>query len=417
VLARAGERFLLAFQYRDYRTLWTANALAGAAAWALIVARGWLAFEITDSSLWVGLVTFMAMAPRFFATPIIGFIADRFDRQTVLSWTYALNLGHNLVLAVLVMMGLAGPWMLVALALVNGTLRSSQQTATQSLVPNLVPKEHLLNAVALNEATQQGSRLAGPAAITPLLLLFNVEAAFWLCSAFYLVGLIQTMRISTRSRGRVERNRSFSENFLAGFNYVYSTPIVLAMVLLAVFHCSLTMSYESLLPVISQNKLAAGSAGVSLLMSAVGAGALTSSVLLAGVRSEVIRGRLFLFLGITSGVTYLALGLSSITVFSMVSAVLLGASTAGFMTVTHTIIQTIVPDGVRGRVSGIYSMHVGGSMAVANLMNGALSDWFNAPIVMAITGCAFTVAIVLSAAHVPLRQIYFVRAAPGTTPA
>ena len=240
MLARAGERFLLALQYGDYRTLWTANALAGAAAWALIVARGWLAFEITDSSLWVGLVTFMAMAPRFFATPIIGFIADRFDRQMVLSWTYALNLTHNLVLAVLVMIGLAGPWMPVALALINGTLRSSQQTATQSLVPNLVPKEHLLNAVALNEATQQGSRLAGPAAITPLLLLFNTEAAFWLCSAFYLVGLIQTLRISTRSRGKVERNRTFSENFLAGFNYVYSTPIVLAMVLLAVFHCSLT---------------------------------------------------------------------------------------------------------------------------------------------------------------------------------
>ena len=144
---------------------------------------------------------------------------------------------------------------------------------------------------------------------------------------------------------------------------------------------------------------------------------LTSSVLLAGVRSEVIRGRLFLLLGITSGVTYVALGLSAITVFSLASAVLLGTSTAGFMTVTHTIIQTIVPDGVRGRVSGIYSMHVGGSMAVANLMNGALSDWFNAPIVMAITGVAFTAAIVLSAAHVPLRQIYFVRAAPGTTPA
>lgn len=418
MLARAGERFLLALQYPDYRTLWTANALAGAAAWALIVARGWLAYEITDSSLWVGLVTFMAMAPRFFATPVIGFIADRFNRQTVLSWTYALNLAHNLALAILVMMGLAGPWVLVALALVNGTLRSCQQTATQSLVPNLVPRERLLNAVALNQATQQGSRLFGPLAITPLLLLFNLDAAFWLCSAFYLVGLIQTMRISTRSRGEVQQNRSFTQNFMAGFNYVYSTPIVLAMVLLAVFHCSLTMSYESLLPVLSQDKLAAGSGGVSILMSAVGAGALTSSVLLAGVRSEVVRGRLFLVFGVASGLTYVLLGISSVTTVSMASAVLVGASTAGFMTVTHTIIQTIVPDGVRGRVSGIYSMHVGGSMALANLMNGALSDWFNAPIIMAITGCAFTIAIILSVGHVPLRRIYFAqRTAPRAAPA
>lgn len=411
------DRFLLALQYRDFRTLWTANVLAGASAWALIVARGWLTYDITDSSLWVGLVTFMAMAPRVFATPIIGFIADRFDRQTVLSWTYGLNLAHNVVLAMLVTLGMAGPWVLVALALVNGTLRTSQQTATQSLVPNLVPREHLLNAVALNQATQQGSRLLGPAAITPLLLLFNIEAAFWLCSGFYLVGLIQTLRIATRSRGDIDRSKSFAQNMLAGFNYVYSTPIVLALVLLAVFHCSLTMSYESLLPVLSEETLSAGSSGVSLLMAAIGAGALVSSVVLAGIRNEFIRGRLFLILGISSGITYVALGVSTLAGLSMAAAVLMGASTAGFMTVTHTIIQTIVPDGVRGRVSGIYSMHVGGTMAVANLLNGALSDWFNAPAVMAITGVAFSLAVALSVVHLPLRRIYFPRLAVEPSPA
>ena len=88
MLRTARDRYLLALQYQDYRTLWTANLCAGSAAWALIVARGWLAFEMTDgSSLWVGLGTFGAMAPRFFATPIIGFLADRVDRQTLLSWT------------------------------------------------------------------------------------------------------------------------------------------------------------------------------------------------------------------------------------------------------------------------------------------------------------------------------------------
>ena len=406
------DRFLLALQYQDFRTLWTANILAGASAWALIVARGWVVYEITDSSLWVGLVTFMAMIPRVFATPIIGFIADRFDRQTVLSWTYGLNLAHNIALAVMVTMGLAGPWTLVILALMNGTFRSSQQITTQSLVPNLVPKEHLLNAVALNEATQQGSRLVGPAAIAPLLLLVNIEAAFWLCSGFYLVGLIQTLRISTRSRGDVDQSKSFVQNMMAGFNYVYSTPIVLAMVLLAVFHCSLTMSYESLLPVLSREALSGGSSGANLLMMSIGAGALVSSIALAGVRNNAIRGRLFLILGVGSGISYVALGASSLAGLSMASAVIMGVSTAGFMTVTHTIIQTIVPDGIRGRVSGVYNMHVGGTMAAANLLNGALSDWFNAPVVMAITGIGFTLAVSLSVVHLPLRRIYF----PKTTP-
>ena len=126
------DRFLIALQYQDFRTLWTANLLAGASAWALIVARGWVVYEITDSSLWVGLVTFMAMIPRVFATPIIGFIADRFDRQTVLSWTYGLNLAHNIALAMMVTMELAGPWTLVILAQMNGTFRASQQITTQS---------------------------------------------------------------------------------------------------------------------------------------------------------------------------------------------------------------------------------------------------------------------------------------------
>ena len=406
------DRFLLALQYQDFRTLWTANILAGASAWALIVARGWVVYEITDSSLWVGLVTFMAMIPRVFATPIIGFIADRFDRQTVLSWTYGLNLAHNIALAVMVTMGLAGPWTLVILALMNGTFRASQQITTQSLVPNLVPKEHLLNAVALNQATQQGSRLVGPAAIAPLLFLVNIEAAFWLCSGFYLVGLIQTLRISTRSRGDVDQSKSFVQNMMAGFNYVYSTPIVLAMVLLAVFHCSLTMSYESLLPVLSREALSGGSSGANLLMMSIGAGALVSSIALAGVRNNAIRGRLFLILGVGSGISYVALGASSVAGLSMASAVIMGVSTAGFMTVTHTIIQTIVPDGIRGRVSGVYNMHVGGTMAAANLLNGALSDWFNAPVIMAITGIGFTLAVSLSVVHLPLRRIYFPKTAP-----
>ena len=113
----------------------------------------------------------------------------------------------------------------------------------------------------------------------------------------------------------------------------------------------------------------------------------------------------------------LVLGFSSTAGISIGAAVLLGSSTAGFMTITHTIIQSIVPDGIRGRVSGIYSMHLGGTLAVANLINGALSDWFNAPVVMAITGMAFSVAVLLSTVHVPLRRIYFHRAASEASPA
>ena len=405
------ERFLGALSYRDFRTLWTANMCAGAAAWALIVARGWLAFDITDASLWVGVVTFMAMAPRIFTTPLIGFIADRFDRQTVLSWTYTLNLAHNVILALLVTFGEAGIWHLVVLSLVNGILRSAQQTTTQSLVPNLVPQDRLLNAVALNQATQQGSRLVGPLAIAPLLAFFDVAAAFWLCSVFYSVGLIQVLRVKTRSTGKIDPDRSFFQNLAAGFIYTYQHPMLLSMVLLALAHCSLTMSYESMLPAISEDKLGAGSAGFSYLIAGVGGGAFISSIFLAGIRNEATRGRVFLVFGVTSGLGPIALALSSSQVLSIAATVFMGVNQAGFMTITHAIIQSIAPDEMRGRISGVYSVHVGGSMALANLTNGVLTDLVNAPLVLAAGGIIFIVLITSSVGLAPLRRIYFPRAA------
>jgi MFS family permease len=407
MLATARDRFLLALQYQQYRTLWTANVFAGGAAWGLIVARGWLAFDTTDSSLWVGVVTFTAMAPLFFVTPWIGYLADRFDRRELLAWTYSFQLVHGVVLAVLLTAGLLETWSLVLLSLINGSLRASEVTCTQSLVPNLVPRKDLLNAVALNEVTQQGSRLLGPLAIAPLLAFVNLEAAFWLCGALYGLALIQSLRITTRTRGAVDRSQSVLSNLGAGFKYVYQRPLVLAMVLLAVLHCSLTMSFESMLPVLSDEILGTGSAGVSLLMAGFGAGALAMPVLLAGVRSNANRGRLFLLLGAASGLAPVGMALSSTTELSMLGMVAMGASQAGFMTITHTIIQSIIDDGFRGRVSGIYLMHVGGMMAVANLTNATLADLFNAPVVMAASGVLFVAVMSISLGLAPLRRIYF----------
>ena len=136
-LAATRDRFLLGLKYADYRTMWIATTCSGAAAWALIVIRGYLAWELTEASLWVGIITFAAMFPRVFSTPFVGYLADKFDRQTLLRWIFGLNLAHNILLGFLVMNGLAGPWVLTFLALFNGTLRAGQMTVSQALIPNL----------------------------------------------------------------------------------------------------------------------------------------------------------------------------------------------------------------------------------------------------------------------------------------
>ncbi len=412
MLATIRDRFLVALQYRDYRTLWIATTCSGSAAWALILARGWLAYDITDNnSLWVGIVTFGAMIPRLFSTPIFGFLADRFDRQTLLRWVFALDLLHNVLLALLVMQGLIGPWALFFLSLFNGTLRAGQMTAATALIPNLVPKERLLNAIALNQATQQGSRLVGALAIAPLLGFVNIEAAFWLCSGFYGIGLIQISRITIKSTGVMDATQSFARNMVEGFVYVYQRPQILVMVLLVLAHCALTMSYESILPAISQDKLGAGALGTSYMLAGVGAGALAASIFMAGVQSTATRGKLFLFFGISSGLGPIAMAWSSVDTISIVAAVVMGINQAGFMTISHTIIQSLTEDKVRGRVAGVYSVHVGGSMAVTNLLNAVFADMFNASAVMAVGGVLFVGVVIFSAGSGALRSVYFPKVA------
>ncbi len=407
LLATTRDRFLLALQYQDYRNLWIATTFSASAAWALIIARGWLAFEITDGSLWVGIVTFAAIVPRVFSTPISGFLADKFDRQTLLRWIYVLNMINNSALALLVMGDYAGPWLLTLMALINGTLRASQMTTVSALIPNLVAKDDLLNAIALNQATQQGARMVGALAIVPLLGFVNIEAAFWLCSSFYLFGFLNVSRIKTRSTGVIDKSQGFLANLFEGFVYVYKRPLIMSMVLLVLAHCALTMSYESLLPAISKDKLGAGSVGASFLIAGIGGGALLSSIFMAGVRSNSLRGKLFVIFAFLSGVGPLLLAISSNPALSIGATVIMGINQAGFMTISHTIIQSLTEDHVRGRVSGVYSVHVGGSMAVTNMANAAVADVFNASAVLVAGGLAFVVIVFISLGSGSLRKLYF----------
>lgn len=405
--ARAtGSRFLGALQYKDYRTMWYATMAAGAAAWALIVARGVLAYDLSKSSLLVGLVTFSAMAPQMVVPFFAGYLADRIDRRRLLAWSFGVNVAQNAVLAALAFSGHIQAWHIVALSLVNGVARAVQIPTSQSLVPNLVPREKLLNAVALNAATMQGSRLVGPLLISPLLATVGIGWSFLLCGALYCYGLVMVRRIQTPSTGVIDRSRGAVANFFAGFSYIYSHPMLLSVVLIAVLHCALTMSFESMLPELAKEKLGMGMEGFAFLMMADGAGALVVVVMLAGIQSEKARGQLLLWLGIASGMALVALAMAGGLAGAWTSMFFLGASQAGFMTLTHVLVQYLVPDALRGRASGIYSFHVGSMMAVFNLVYGALASVWGAQVVLATAGVAFVALMGLSLLRAPLRSLY-----------
>ena len=426
-------RFLPALKHRDYRRLWFATISSQSSAWALIVARGALAKSLTDSDMWVGFVTFAAMIPSVVVSPLAGYLADRFDRRTVLAWAYAVNLANNLLLAILVVTGMIGEqqvWLLVVLSFVTGCARSTQMPSSQALLANTVPRENLFNAVALYQTTQQGSRFVGPMMVLIMLwisapwIVKNQDWVFFLPTALYIFGLALILTIRTRSRGSVEKGASTKvmfQNIGAGLSYIYRHKVVFSLVMLVVAHCGMTMSFESLFPAISTDKLGLdpGSGvltGFGFLMVGYGGGGFLTSLALAGVQTESTRGRLFLFLGITSGIAPIALAFSPNLPLAMICVAAMGASASGFMTLAHGMLQAMVPDAIRGRLMGVYSWHAQGMMASFNLVNGTLAaaTALTAPLVLGVGGAAFMWVVMASWIRVPLREIYTKGAASST---
>jgi MFS family permease len=401
-------RYITALAYRDFRHMWLANLSAQAAAWALIVGRGWLVFDRTGSSAWVGITTFAAMGPIVLVPPIAGVLADRFDRRNILACTYAVNLASNLVLTLLVFTGWLTVWHIVSLSLVNGIARAFQMPTSQAFAANLVPRHALLNALSLTQATQHASRLAGALVATPLLALHWAPAAFLLCAAFYGIGWLQILRIETRVSGSVRAGEGFVRNFTNGLRYAWSEPLIRMVLVLVFFHCGLTMAFESTFPGFVHEKMSAHyhDEGFGTLIMGVGLGGLVGSIYIGGVTSALTRGRLLLVTGLLSGVGQVMLGFTSAMPAAFVSAMVMGGADAAFMTMGQAITQSLAKDEFRGRLASINTFSLGGVMAIMNLSNGFVSSHYGSAAVLLATGALFMVVMLLSPLAMTPRRVY-----------
>ena len=439
ILRSSLNRYTAALEYQEFRTMWLASLAAQAAAWALIVARGWLVFDMTGSSMVVGIVTFAAMAPLIFMPPIAGVLADRFDRRNVLAATYAVNLVHNLILAVLAATGLINEWHLIVLSVVNGMARATQQSVVQALAANLVPPERLLNALSLTAATQHASRLTGPALAAPLLGFLGAPAAFFMCTGLYALGWMQIMRVKTRSFGGVRRGQTFVQGFTEGVRYAWTQPLIRMVLVIVFFHCSLTMAFESLMPTFAAQQLSGrtveeasasvghqhmddmgvpqggfnGEAtGFATLMIGVGAGALVGSILIGGIQGRIARGRLYLATGILSGLGEVLFSFSPNMGIALLAAAVMGGSQAAFMTMGQALMQSLAADEFRGRIASLNTLSFGGIMAVMNLFNGFLGTHTTAASILLADGLLFA-SIMLSSVSFAVPRSVYVRGMPA----
>ena len=193
-----------------------------------------------------------------------------------------------------------------------------------------------------------------------------------------------------------------------GLAYIYKDKAIALFMLLVALHCALVMSFESILPIFSRESLGATDGSVlTLLMMWFGAGSLVGILLLAGVRSEKLKGQLLIWTGLFSGITPMFLAVSFNVTFGVLASIGMGLSQATMMALTSAYVQTLAPDRLRGRISSLYILFAGGIMAFANLGYGFAADAFSAPPILLITGILFVAAVLALGLGQPiLRRVY-----------
>ncbi len=395
-----------ALLYPDFRRVFWNAFFASASFWTMLLARGWLVFELTGQGAWVGAVTFAGMVQLALAGPIGGALADRVDRRMIAISADAVGIVAAGVLAVITFGGVIEPWHILVIASIDGVARAFGTPAEQAIVPNVVREEHLLNAVALSGITRHGSRIAGPLLGGALLTTLGAGSVFVLSAVFLALALQQLVRLEYRSTPlpnvaeRVLAIGPVLRDVREGVQYVLSEPRLLVVLVLVGFHCGATMAFDSMMPTLATD-VGGDDVTYSGIIVGIGAGSIVGTLIISMIRNDAALGRTFFLVGIGSGLSPFVIGLATTPHIAVTGGVLAGATQASFMAVTVVFVQRVTPDALRGRVMSLYIMLAAGQMAFVNYGFGWLSDDVGVRPLLLVAGALWTAGFAAAAVLLP----------------
>ena len=395
-----GAPAVMAFRHRNYRLFFTGQLISLIGTWMQQVAQAWLVLQLTGDPVWLGIVAAAQFLPVVVLGLFAGVAADAMPKRRALLWVQVVMMGLALVLAVLVITNLVEVWMIVVLAALLGVANAVDMPVRQSFVVELVGREDIGNAIALNSAQFNAARILGPAAAGLTIGAFGMPAAFLINALSFLAVIIGLRLIDERALResiRIARPTSARDvlvNLAEGLEYVRRTPVVLLAVVLVGGVATVGMNWNVLIPALAQGELTSDAAGFGFLMAASGVGALLASfrLVLGGQPRPTRLATGALILGVAS----VALAVSRIFPLSLLLMVLVGFGAILMAATGTTTIQTAVPDQLRGRVMSVYTTVFSASMPVGGLAMGALASGFGAAVAIGIGGL-LTVAAGLGA--------------------
>lgn len=371
---RAWPRGLDALAHRNFRLFWTGQLVSLVGTWMQTVAQGWLLLQLTNSPVALGVAAAFQFAPVLVLGLFGGVLADMLPKRPTLIATQLAEMALAFALGILVATGTVQVWHVYVLAILLGVVSAVDMPVRQSFVVEMVGRPYVGNAVALNSAVFNASRIVGPAIAGVVIGTVGIATCFLLNGASFgavIVGLLMMRNAELVPSPRMELERTWRGVVMRlreGLSYVRNTPLILLAIAVLGAVSTFGMNFNVLIPVLARDVLHGDAATFGFLMAASGVGSLASAAMIAvGQRPTP---RLLLTGAAVFGIALIALGLSRSFLVSALLMVVLGWGVIAIAATTNTLIQLTVPDVLRGRVMSVYTTVFAGSTPLGGLFSG-----------------------------------------------
>jgi MFS family permease len=394
-----------ALSHRNYRVFWIGAFLSNIGTWMQAVAQGWLVLNLTNSPFWLGVDGFMATAPGLFFTLAGGVFADLVDRRRLLLYTQVVAGVAALTLAMLVWMNVVNVWMVLGFSFVTGCCMSLAGPSYQAMTFDLVGREDLANAVALNSSQFQLSRVVGPLMAGLGFRFFGIAGCFFINGLSFIavvlaLGMVRFDESKKVLAHSVKDHHALWQDLIDGFRYVRNRPRVSSLLSISAVSSLFGAPYLTLIPIFARDIFHLGASGLALMMGVAGAGAFAGALLLAYLGDFKKKGWSVLAGAFAFGICLIAFARSTHLLFSLIFLFGVGFAIVTSVAVTNTLLQQLVTDVMRGRVMSMFILTFIGTMPIGNLLAGAISQRFGVRATLAAGG----VLIVIYATIVAIRN-------------
>lgn len=394
-----------ALHHRDFRLLWMGQLISQTGSSMQTAAILWHIYQLTNSPFALGLIGLSRIVPIVVCSPLAGVIADTHDRRRVMLCTQSGMATLAAVLGWLTWQGHGIIWAIYLIAALSAAVGSFDNPARQSLIPNLVPRHHLTNALSLNVMMFQTASVVGPSLAGLLLAAGGVAAVYWLNAASFIAVLVAlTLMRSVPHTPGATREVSLRAA-LEGLRFIRRSPIVLSTMMLD-FAATFFASAMILLPVFARDIFDVGARGYGLLAAAPSIGAVVTGGVMSVIRSVNQQGRLLLWAVGVYGLATVMFGFSNGFAMAFASLVVIGASDTISMVLRGTIRQLVTPDELRGRMTSVNMVFVIGGPQLGELEAGTVAQLWGAPFSVVSGGIACIIAVALIALRWPHLREY-----------